>query len=83
LEEIRTSKKVLESELGKRVEAFAYPYGDAGKDGHTTSEALRQAGYRAAFLAVGSPISLPITDAYRLERLLITSCTNLKEALAP
>jgi peptidoglycan/xylan/chitin deacetylase (PgdA/CDA1 family) len=66
-DEIGKSKEVLESRLGIHVEAFGYPYGNPGGNYQRTSELLRKAGYRAAFVAEGGSLSIPV-DRYRLNR---------------
>jgi peptidoglycan/xylan/chitin deacetylase (PgdA/CDA1 family) len=80
--ELFGSKRALESGLGKPVQVFAYPYGDAGADPQALGRALKRAGYRAAFLFGGSPNPLPITDPYHLARLAIGPDTDLQAALA-
>lgn len=80
-EELLRSKVVLESKLGKPVEVFAFPYGDNGGDQQQVTRALKKAGYRAACLYGGGPISLPIADRYRLARVAMGPDTDLKTVL--
>ena len=75
--ELESSKAALESELGKTVQLFAYPYGD---DGGAAAQ-VREAGYRAAFGYGGGPISMPPEDPYRVERLAIGPDSNLEAML--
>jgi peptidoglycan/xylan/chitin deacetylase (PgdA/CDA1 family) len=76
--ELESSKALLESQLGQGVELFAYPYGD---DAGTEPEAFVQAGYRAAFGYGGGPVSTPLADPYRVERLAMGPDTDLRAAL--
>ncbi len=80
-EELLQSKVVLESNLGKPVEVFAFPYGDNGGDQQEVTRALKKAGYRAACLYGGGPISLPIVDRYRLARVAMGPNTGLGTVL--
>ena len=93
-EELRRSKATLEAGLGKRVEAFSYPYGDDGvssypyrHDGASSQvlrkvrEALKRAGYAAACLYGGDPIRLPADEPYRLARIAIGPDTDLRAEL--
>ena len=81
VEEIGKSKEILQSQLGTPIEAFAYPYGNAGSDYERIREALRQAGYRAAFLADGGRLNVPVDDIYRLNRLVMLPWTDLRTEL--
>jgi peptidoglycan/xylan/chitin deacetylase (PgdA/CDA1 family) len=93
-EELRRSKAKLEEGLGKRVEAFSYPYGDDGASSYPydhdrassqvlrkVRETLKRAGYRAACLYGGGPNRLPAADPYRLTRLAVGPDTDLQAAL--
>jgi hypothetical protein len=75
------SKAVLEEGLGKPVEVFCYPYGDAGREPGQTARALRRAAYRAACLYGGGPNPVPPADPYRLARLAMGPDTDLRAAL--
>jgi peptidoglycan/xylan/chitin deacetylase (PgdA/CDA1 family) len=50
--EIIGSKKVLETQLGIKVDAFAYPYGTGSNDPHIR-QIVKQAGYEVAFNVYG------------------------------
>jgi peptidoglycan/xylan/chitin deacetylase (PgdA/CDA1 family) len=76
-EELLRSKAVLEAGLGKSVEAFCFPYGDAGVDAQEVGGALKRAGYRAAFTYGGGLNALPIADPYRVDRLTMGPDTDL------
>jgi peptidoglycan/xylan/chitin deacetylase (PgdA/CDA1 family) len=75
--ELERSKAVLQTELGRTVQLFAYPYGD---DGGAAAQ-VREAGYRAAFGYGGGPISMPPEDLYRVERLAIGPDSDLEAML--
>ena len=75
--EISGSKKLLDARLRRAVDVFSYPYGDGGKDRDTSTRALRRAGYKAAFGFGGRPMTLPIPDPYRVERIPMGPDTNL------
>ena len=79
--ELLRSRAALEDGLDKRVEVFAYPYGDAGTQPRRTSDALRRAGYRAACRYKGGPLRLPVRDRYHLPRLAMGPDTDLRAAL--
>jgi peptidoglycan/xylan/chitin deacetylase (PgdA/CDA1 family) len=79
--ELARSKAVLEAAVGHPVQAFAFPYGDVGPNGRELDDALRRTGYRAAFAYSGGPISLPITNPYRLPRVPIGPDTDLAQEL--
>ena len=76
-DELRRSKETLESVLGRTVELFGYPYGDAGADAAFSRDALRRTGYRAACLYGGGAVTLPDADRFRLERLAIGPDSDL------
>lgn len=80
--ELRRPKDVLERELEKPVDIFAFPYGDGGKDADATGLAVRRAGYRAAFLYGGGPMRWPAPNPYRLARVPMGPDTDLRRALA-
>lgn len=76
-EELAQSKAVLESGLGRRVEAIAFPFGDGGRDPAAMRAALERAGYRAAFGNRGPPMRLPPENRYGLNRLMMFRETDL------
>jgi peptidoglycan/xylan/chitin deacetylase (PgdA/CDA1 family) len=79
--ELLGSKAVLENRLGKPVEIFAFPYGDDGLNPGELEGELERAGYRAACLYRGGPVSFPVANPYRLPRLAMGPETNLEAAL--
>ena len=80
-QELARSKQVLEDQLDKTVEAFAYPYGDAG-DAALVSPALTRWGYRAAFLYGGGAVRVPVADRFRVERIAVGADTDLLAAVS-
>lgn len=80
-DEVRRSKVELEEGLGRPVTTLAYPYGDPGPDPHDTARGLRGAGYRAAFGYGGRPVTLPVADRFRVDRLAIGPEPDLPASL--
>ena len=80
--ELRESKQALEAGLGRAVEFFAYPYGDAGSDFAYSEQMLKRVGYRAACLYGGGAMLLPGADRFRLERLAMGPDSDLSAMLA-
>jgi peptidoglycan/xylan/chitin deacetylase (PgdA/CDA1 family) len=78
--ETTTSKRIIEEQLGSRVELFAYPYGDPG-DAQRVPEALERAGYEAGFCYGGGAFRLPVTTPYLLPRLAMGPDTDVREEL--
>ena len=73
--ELRTSKAVLEAELGRPVTAFAYTFGDCGPDSASMSSLMLQAGYQAAFLYGDAPRGF--ADRFHLPRIARGPGTDL------
>jgi peptidoglycan/xylan/chitin deacetylase (PgdA/CDA1 family) len=80
-QELIDSKTTLDARLGTPVEAFAYPYGDPGRDADTTNRLLRGSGYRAAFLYGGGLVDVTAADPMRIPRLAMGPDTVLAELL--
>jgi peptidoglycan/xylan/chitin deacetylase (PgdA/CDA1 family) len=80
-EELRESKRVLERAIGKPVDLFAYPYGEAGLDEPAVARRLARAGYRAACLYDGGLNRGAIRRPYHLARLTMGSDTDLEAIL--
>jgi peptidoglycan/xylan/chitin deacetylase (PgdA/CDA1 family) len=68
-EELGRSRSIIEAELGKPVEVFAYPYGHVCPDERAVSKLLKRSGYRAAFRFGGGIAALPLGNAYFLPRV--------------
>jgi peptidoglycan/xylan/chitin deacetylase (PgdA/CDA1 family) len=79
--ELKESRALLEERLGRPVELFSFPYGDAGGDRSASASALQRAGYRAAYLYGGGPVAVPIADVYQIPRLKMGPDTDLGRAL--
>ena len=79
--ELQRSKETLEDKLQKPVDTFAFPYGDNGTEPAAMEDALKRAGYKAAFLYGGGIMNCPIHASFQIERLAIGSDTNLKEMM--
>jgi peptidoglycan/xylan/chitin deacetylase (PgdA/CDA1 family) len=76
--EITESRAGLEAALGKRVWAFAYPFGDAQS---VTPEILvmaRDAGYAAAFLNWGGGLGAELPP-FAIPRIHVTASMDLAE----
>jgi len=80
-EELLRSKQALEKGLSKRVDVFAFPYGDDKVAPAELERMFRRTGYRAACLFGGGANPVPLTDPYRLERIAIEPTTNLEFSL--
>jgi peptidoglycan/xylan/chitin deacetylase (PgdA/CDA1 family) len=80
--ELTRSKAALEENLGSRVEIIAFPFGDPGDMLRESASSLRSAGYRAACMYGGGPVSLPTANPYHLSRLAMGPDTNLEIELA-
>jgi peptidoglycan/xylan/chitin deacetylase (PgdA/CDA1 family) len=81
-EELRSSRAALEAGLGRPVEVFSYPFGDAGPDATASAEWLSAAGYKAACLYGGGPSIVPVPAPSRLPRLAMGPDTDLRQALS-
>ena len=79
--ELLQSRLILEQHLNRKVELFAYPYGDSGMDHAVSEQLLKKTGYRAACLYGGGAITLPGANRFRLERLAMGPDTDLKAIL--
>ncbi len=79
--ELKESQALLENRLGNRVELFSFPYGDDGGDRRASASALQRAGYKAAYLYGGGPITVPAADVYQIPRLKIGPDTDLGKEL--
>ena len=75
--ELLSSKATLETGLGRRVTAFAYPFGDSGADVATMDRLMRSAGYEAAFLYGGGVVQPRFADRFQLPRIAMGPDTDL------
>jgi len=76
--EIRESRIRLEAALGKRVWAFAYPFGDAQSVTPQVLTMARDAGYQAAFLNIGGGLGTELTR-HAMPRIHVTAEMSLAE----
>jgi peptidoglycan/xylan/chitin deacetylase (PgdA/CDA1 family) len=79
--ELLRSKQALEEGLSKRVEIFAFPYGDDKVDPSELELMFKRTGYRAACLFGGGANPLPLNDPYHLQRIAIEPTTDLELSL--
>jgi peptidoglycan/xylan/chitin deacetylase (PgdA/CDA1 family) len=76
--EIHESKVALEAALGRRVWAFAYPFGNPATMGEREVAFAREAGFECAFLNAGGGFA-ERADPYALSRTHITAEMSLAE----
>ena len=74
IKEITDSKKVIEQNLGKTVDSFAFPYGLYNK---MVLDQLAIAGYKMAY-SVHSGLMYPSSNRYRLPRIEINNMDNME-----
>ncbi|MEJ7892336.1 MAG: polysaccharide deacetylase family protein [Solirubrobacteraceae bacterium] len=80
-EELARSKAVLEEQVRRPVDLFAFPYGDDADGSGDVGEALREAGYAAAFGYGGDPQQVPVADRFRIQRVAMGPDTDLRSLL--
>ncbi len=76
--EISECRTTLESALGRRVWAFAYPFGDRQSVTPQVLEMAKEAGYSAAFLNFGGGLGTELLQ-YALPRVHVTAEMSLPE----
>lgn len=76
--EIAESRARLEAVLGKRVWAFAYPFGDQQSVRPEIFAMAREAGYAAAFLNYGGGLGAEL-PAFAMPRIHVTAAMSLSE----
>ncbi|WP_244208992.1 polysaccharide deacetylase family protein [Paenibacillus ferrarius] len=74
-EELAESRQVIEHELGKRVDVFAYPYGEYNAD---TLKLLSELGYRYAF-TIQEGWASSNQSPYKLRRLVVHEEESLED----
>jgi len=67
-EELTKSKEILESQLGRKITVFAYPYGEKDDFSASSIAALARAGYKTALTMIQDQV-FPHYDVYALPRL--------------
>ncbi len=75
--EIETSKKILESAYGLRIDALAYPNGEYS---HRDIELMKACGYKLG-LSLDSGYNTVKTDPFRLKRLSVNDTKNMDELI--
>jgi peptidoglycan/xylan/chitin deacetylase (PgdA/CDA1 family) len=80
-EELTSSKRKLEEQLGISVDLLAYPYGDHGNP-VLTGTFLAELGYLAAFGYGGGVNAMPAQDHFRLNRLAMGPDSDLMRLLS-
>lgn len=77
IEEVEGGKEAVERMSGRRATLFAYPFGKPDAFSEATGEAVRNAGFRAAFTTVSAAIpSKP--DLFQLPRCNATNVSGLR-----
>jgi len=74
IEELKTSKQIIEERLGKECSAVCWPYGTYDEE---YIKAAKDAGYKIAF-TTEKGINLSLTDPYRIKRLVIGNISPLQ-----
>lgn len=87
LDELTTSRRILEEKLGMKVLACAYPDGQRAAFNADTFEAMQQAGYKLGFTFYGGTNSLPAANPFNVVRTSVdhdmnASRVRLRVALA-
>jgi peptidoglycan/xylan/chitin deacetylase (PgdA/CDA1 family) len=75
--ELERSKEILESRLGRKIQALAYPFGWPGAYNKATRTAAAQTGYRLAFSGCAGVNRPGTLDAYEINRLGVGSADSL------
>lgn len=76
--ELVVSKKVLEENLMKKVDLFAYPFGSYDSFDLRAEKVLKSGGYKAAFTTIAG-LNTPKTNLFRLRRTRISWYDDKKE----
>ncbi len=78
LVEMQASRQALESVLGKRVWAFAYPFGDFASVTRRDTELAKRAGFACAFLNYGGGFGATL-PRFALPRVHVSAAMDLAE----
>jgi peptidoglycan/xylan/chitin deacetylase (PgdA/CDA1 family) len=70
--ELETSKRILDEQLGKPVQLFAYPFGRRDNISERAREQVRQAGFVCCISAAGGA-NPPTTSPFELNRIVVGS----------
>jgi peptidoglycan/xylan/chitin deacetylase (PgdA/CDA1 family) len=79
-QELDTSKSRIESELGRGIELFAYPFGGEKNINETSRQLVREAGFNCCMSCHGGT-NEPATDVYRLKRIPISTWFSTPQQL--
>jgi peptidoglycan/xylan/chitin deacetylase (PgdA/CDA1 family) len=79
--EIVQSKELIESQIGKEVAIFSFPYGDNGGNVEKIKTLLGNAGYKAAVLYGGGPVDPASLSPFQLTRIAVGPDTSLNREL--
>jgi peptidoglycan/xylan/chitin deacetylase (PgdA/CDA1 family) len=73
-DELERSKREIEDRVGTAVCGFAYAFGALPRDEDMPGfeHAFDTCGYQFAVAATGGAVDLPVTDRYRIPRVLVT-----------
>jgi peptidoglycan/xylan/chitin deacetylase (PgdA/CDA1 family) len=83
LDEIRESRSIIESHIGKAVRNFAYPYGGRAEAGPREIDLVRSCGFLTATTTrYGSISSRSKPDAHALPRIMYTDGFTLRRTAA-
>ena len=77
-EDVKTSKKVIERELGIEIDSIAYPFGETNDN---VTNIVRDVGYNNAFILAPNPITA-YSSSYYMDRYLIYK-ENFDELVIP
>ncbi len=80
LDDLARSKKVLEDELGTRIDLLAYPNGEHGDFNADTFDALRSVGYTHAVTTIPGR-NRQTTPRYELRRVVISPAGGVRALL--
>lgn len=76
--ELRKSKEMLETQLQKQVDYFAFPYGQRKDFGFATSDLLERVGYKAAVSTLWGRNNLK-ENRYRLRRVEVKPTDSMED----
>jgi peptidoglycan/xylan/chitin deacetylase (PgdA/CDA1 family) len=76
--EMQASRQVLESVLGTRIWAFAYPFGDFASVTHRDTELAQRAGFACAFLNYGGGFGAKL-PRFAIPRIHVSAGMELAE----
>ena len=72
LEEVSTSKSMVQNEVGSPCQAMAYPVGTAGTIDSRVLSAVEESGYELACMLLNGVNVFPNADRHQLKRLIVS-----------